>query len=197
MKEDPLFRNGGARGAPRWPRRRLVAYLTYSRAAALPEGLPPEVRYVPLDAEVIAYADVKAVFSSELHRQLKPSIESGSRRGRRMMNEFAGVDLEKQVNYVLAYIEPPAAGEPPASDPRVPRALMFVQGSFEQSGIEQFIRDHGGQLESQGDARSSCTVKMGKKLLSVSHVPTCWRSDRPTSSAGPWIALTPPAPLRT
>ena len=124
----------------------LVAYLAYNRGAALPEGLPPEVRFVPANAEVVAFADVRAVMNSELRRELMPAIEAGSRKGRHMMNDFAGVDLEKQVSRVVVYVEPSVgAGQEAQDRPEMPRALLLVSGSFDQARMEQFIRDRGGE----------------------------------------------------
>jgi len=126
----------------------LIAYLAYNRGAASPSGLPPEVRYVPSNAEVVAFADVHAVMNSELRKELMPSIEARSRKGRQMMNDFAGVDLEKQVNRVVAYVEPYTPADPQAQDrPEFPRALMLVQGTFEGARIEQSIRDRGGEMQ--------------------------------------------------
>ena len=53
----------------------LVAYLAYNRVAGLPAGVPPEMRYVPADAAVVAFADVRAVMNSELRRALMPSVD--------------------------------------------------------------------------------------------------------------------------
>jgi hypothetical protein len=126
----------------------LLAYLSYKRAA-LPAGVPPEVRYVPADAALVGYANVRGVMNSELHRQLMPTIEMGARKGRHMMNEFAGIDLEKHVDHVVGYVErgPSESGQTNAGRGQPPRALMMVQGTFEQERIEQFIRDHGGAIE--------------------------------------------------
>lgn len=126
----------------------LVAYLAYDRGAALPPGLPPEVRFVPANAEVVAFADVQAVMKSELHRQLMPAIENRSRKGRQMMNDFAGVDLETQVNRVVAYVEAHAPAGPQAGQrPEMPRALILVNGAFDEARIERFIRDHGAEAQ--------------------------------------------------
>ncbi len=134
----------------------LVAYLALDRGTALPSGLPPEVRFVPSNAEVVAFADVHAVMTSDLRRQLMPTIEGRSRKGRQMMNDFAGVDLEKQVNRVVAYVEPqepqaPANPQTPASQSAdrhdMPRALILVNGAFDQARIEQFVRDHGAEVQ--------------------------------------------------
>jgi hypothetical protein len=124
----------------------LVAYLNYRRAAGVPAGVPDEVRYVPANAALVGYSNVRVVMNSELRRALMPTIEMGSRKGRQMMNDFAGVDLETQVDYVLGYVEPL---EPPAADAasRPPNAMMLVRGTFDQSRVEQFIRDRGGVIE--------------------------------------------------
>lgn len=126
----------------------LVAYLTYTRGLGVPAGLPPEVRFVPANVEVVAYADVRALMNSELRRELQPTIEGGSRKGHRMMNDFAGIDLEKQVNRVVAYVEPSrSADAEQGRRPVLPRAVVMVQGSFDSGRIEQFIRERAGASE--------------------------------------------------
>jgi hypothetical protein len=124
----------------------LIAYLNYRRAVGLPAGVPDEVRYVPANAALVGYSNVRVVMNSELRRALMPTIEMGSRKGRQMMNDFAGIDLETQVDYVLGYLEPP---EPPAANAatRPHSGMMLVRGTFDQSRVEQFIRDRGGVIE--------------------------------------------------
>lgn len=126
----------------------LIAYLAYTRGAGLPAGVPPEMRYVPANATVVAFADVQAVMNSELRRSLIPSIDPESRKGRRMMNDFAGVDVEKQVNRVVAYVEPYQAPDPQSqAKPDIPRALLLVHGTFDAARLEAFIRERGGASE--------------------------------------------------
>jgi hypothetical protein len=125
----------------------LVAYLGYNRVAGVAGGLPPELRYVPSDVALVAFADVHAVMSSDLRRALMPSIDPESRKGRQMMNDFAGVDVEKQVNRVVAYVERYTPPDPQSeAKPDVPRALVLVQGTFEPARIEAFIREHAGTM---------------------------------------------------
>jgi len=126
----------------------LIAYLAYNRVAGLPAGVPPEMRYVPANAAVVAFADVHAVMNSELRRSLMPSVDPESRKGQRMMNDFAGVDLEKQVNRVVAYVEPYKAPDPQAQgEPDIPRALVLVHGTFDSARIESFIRERAGTVD--------------------------------------------------
>jgi hypothetical protein len=126
----------------------LAAYLAYNRVAGVGGGLPPEMRYVPADAGMVAFANVRAVMNSDLRRALMPSIDPESRKGRQMMNDFAGVDIEKQVNRVVAYVEPYTPPDPQSQvKPEVPRALVMVQGTFEPARIETFIRERGGTMD--------------------------------------------------
>ena len=126
----------------------LLAYLAFHRGAGLAGGLPPEMRYVPADVAMVAFADVRAVMNSDLRRALMPSIDPESRKGRQMMNDFAGVDVEKQVNRVVAYVEPYTPPDPQSqAKPEVPRALVLVHGTFEPARIEAFIRERAGTMD--------------------------------------------------
>ncbi|HUP39026.1 MAG TPA: hypothetical protein VM115_02815 [Vicinamibacterales bacterium] len=126
----------------------LIAYLAYNRGALVGSGLPDEMRYVPADIALVAFADVKAVMNSELRRALMPSVDPESRKGRQMMNDFAGVDVEKQVDHIVAYVAPYTPKDPQAQDPPdMPRALVMVQGTFDPSRIEAFISERAGKMD--------------------------------------------------
>ena len=127
----------------------LLAYLAYQRVAGVPAGLPAELRYVPTNVAVVAFADVQSVMNSDLRRALVPNnIDPESRKGRQLMNDFAGVDLEKQVNRVVAFVEPSSDPDPQAqSGSEMPRALVLVQGTFDTARVEAFIRERGGTMD--------------------------------------------------
>ena len=126
----------------------LVAYLMYNRASGVPAGLPPELQYVPDKVALVAFANVRGVMDSELHRSLTSNIDPESRKGRQMMNDFAGVDVEKQVSRVVAYVEPYAPPDPQMqAKPDVPRALVMVNGSFDPARIEASIIQRAGNME--------------------------------------------------
>jgi hypothetical protein len=143
----------------------LVAYMAYDRRAGLPAGLPQEVRFVPANAEVVAFANIQDVMTSELRRELMPTIESGSHKGRQMMSDFTGIDLEKQVHHIVAYAEPhqtPAMAD--QQNREVPRALLLVQGSFDSAKIEQVIRDRGGVMEDYNGVKLFVHPDAGKEV---------------------------------
>jgi hypothetical protein len=125
----------------------LIAYFAYNRVTGLTAGLPTELKYVPADAELVAYADVQSIMKSELRRALDGAVKQGDDKkpGAVAIHDFAGIDVEKQVDHVVAYLE--ATGKPEPADRQPPRALVLVQGSFEQSRVEQFIQEHGGTIE--------------------------------------------------
>lgn len=126
----------------------LIAYLAYNRVTGVGGGLPNELRYVPADVALVAFADVHAVMNSEMRRALMPSVDPESRKGRQMMNDFAGVDVEKQVHHIVAYVEPYVAPDPQAqAKPDMPRALVMVQGTFDPVRIEAFVRERAGTMD--------------------------------------------------
>lgn len=124
----------------------LVAYYTFSRTAGVVAGLPVELRYVPADVALVAYADVRSVMDSELRREIE-RITMGPRRGRQQMREFAGIDLEKDVHRIVAYLQPDGTADNASNPQAPPHALVLAQGTFNQAAVEQFLKDHGGSLE--------------------------------------------------
>jgi hypothetical protein len=148
----------------------LIAYLAYTRVAGIPPGVPAEVRYVPVDAEVVAFANVRAIMDSELRQALVPSIDPESRKGKQMMSDFAGVDLEKQVDHVVMYIEPfIRQNQENAAPVEIPRAALLVNGSFDQARIEQFLREHGGAIQ-EHNGRKLFVRDGGREQVAVGFV---------------------------
>jgi hypothetical protein len=144
----------------------LAAYYTLHRAAAVPTGLPAELRFVPADAAMVAYADVHSFVSSEVRRQLE-RLAMGQHRGERQPHEFAGINLEKDVNHVVAYLQPGNAANGGSKSEEPPQALILVQGTFDQAKVEQFLQDHGGSVEDYHGKRVIAR-QMGERVHSQS-----------------------------
>ena len=62
---------------------------------------PAELAYVPADARVVAYADIRNVMNSEVRRKLSASLQ-GTGDGAAHFKEQTGIDLETDVDYVVA-----------------------------------------------------------------------------------------------
>jgi hypothetical protein len=99
---------------------------------------PTELAYVPADSAVIAYADVQAIMTSELRQQLKtamPMHESGQQE----FQEKTGIDIERDIDYVVAAMTPVGTSRP--------RGLVVARGRFDVVRLEGLAREHGGTVE--------------------------------------------------
>jgi hypothetical protein len=105
-------------------------------------GEPEALHFVPEEAAVVAFADVHAVMESELRKQIRQMLperaSAAESDGRRTFEAHTGVDVERDIDHVVAYLLP--AVEQGAPD----QGLVLATGRFDQPRIEGLIRDHGG-----------------------------------------------------
>jgi hypothetical protein len=109
---------------------------------------PDELHYLPADAKVVAYANVRDVMSSELRqkvRQLRPDSAHHDD-----FENQTGIDVERDVDIVVASLS--AA---PNDDEHDENGLILARGRFDQVRIEGLMLTHGGQV----------TTYNGKRLL--------------------------------
>src|SRR5215471_9013192 len=69
---------------------------------------PAELAYVPADASVVAYADVGAVMRSELRQKMKAALPD--ERGQQEFQAQTGIDIERDIDYVVAAMTTPGTG---------------------------------------------------------------------------------------
>jgi hypothetical protein len=105
---------------------------------------PTELSYVPADASVVAYADVRSIMDSELRQRLKTVLPS--EHGREEFQRETGIDIETDVDYIVASISPTAAGTHP-------EPLVVVRGRFNPTHLESITREHGGTFEEYREKR--------------------------------------------
>lgn len=117
---------------------------------------PAELAYVPADARVVAYADIRNVMNSEVRRKLS-AFQQGD--GAAHFKEQTGIDLETDIDYVVA--SAPGAGEPTQGEP----PLVLARGRFDEVRIEGLIRDQGGVVEDYNG--SKLLISEEKKLAVV------------------------------
>jgi hypothetical protein len=103
------------------------------------------LRYVPEEAAVVAFADVHAVMESELRKQIRQLVpehaSAADADGRRMFEQHTGVDVERDIDHVVAYLLP--STDQDGRD----QGLVLASGRFDQPRIEQLIQGHGGVEE--------------------------------------------------
>lgn len=125
----------------------LAAYVGgFQNLAIIGGDGPDELVYVPLDARFVAYANVRDVMDSEVRRKLT-QLQPGKERGPEHFKEQTGIDVETDIDYVVASVSgmgDPTAGEPP---------LVLARGRFDQVRIEGLVRDQGGRIEDYKGAR--------------------------------------------
>jgi len=130
-----------------------VAFLVIGLAAGLLSyfgGIPgavaeagvDELRYVPSDAVVVAYADVDNLMNSHFRQAVK-DIEPGEPRGQNEFNEATGIDIERDVDYVVACLLPEDAAAPSKNK----AGYVLAKGNFDQARIESFIQSKGAQAQ--------------------------------------------------
>lgn len=111
---------------------------------------PSELNYVPADAAIVAYANVRQIMDSQTRQRLKQAMPPQS--GQKEFEEQTGIDIERDINYVVAAVTDSTAAKP--------GALVIARGHFNQGQLESLIVNHGGVSE---DYRN-------KKLVTVSNM---------------------------
>ena len=131
----------------------LVAYYGGGFQALVASTGPTELAYVPADAAVVAYADVRSIMDSELRQRFKQSMPM-SDDGHREFLEHTGIDIERDIDYIVAAASAPAAGEH-----LKPNGFVVARGRFDIVRLEGLARDHGAQVQEY----------KGKRLLVLQH----------------------------
>ena len=100
---------------------------------------PEALAYIPADAQMVAFADMRDLVNSEVRqklRQFEPSADT-----RNQLEKNTGIDVERDVDEILvaAVTEPSTALKGPP--------LVLARGRFDDDRIETMIREHGGTVE--------------------------------------------------
>lgn len=119
----------------------LVAYYGGGFQALSASSGPTELSYVPADASVVAYADIRSIMDSELRVRLKPFLPGHGHGGQDEFQRETGINIETDVDYIVASFTPTAAGKANANP------LIVVRGRFNPSELESIAREHGGVFE--------------------------------------------------
>ena len=100
---------------------------------------PDELQYVPADASVVAYADVRQIMDSEFRerfRQFEPDTQE-----RDEFEAKTGVNIDEDINTVVAAL---TVGEGTSPEKGM---LILARGRFNLSRLESLALEHGGQVE--------------------------------------------------
>lgn len=115
----------------------LASYMGIQNLTLIGGNGPEEFAYVPSDARVLAFANVRAVMDSEVRRklmELHPGADNADK-----FQERTGINIETDVDSIVAAITSEGVtGHPP---------LVLARGRFDQVRLEGFAREEGGVVE--------------------------------------------------
>jgi hypothetical protein len=125
----------------------LVAYYQVIPTGALSSrGAPDELRYIPADAALVAYADVRQVMASELRQRFRRAAPGQT--GQHELEAQTGINIETDIDHVTASLEAaPSGGNAPSA------GIVLASGTFNEVKIEALMRDHGAQVVQYKDRR--------------------------------------------
>jgi hypothetical protein len=118
----------------------LVAYYNggFPALSASPTGGPAELSFVPADASVVAFANVRDVMNSEFRQRLKAAMPHETE----AHNDFqqkTGINIETDIDYVVAWMGPEGTEA---------SGLVLVRGTgnLDHARLEALATEHGGQV---------------------------------------------------
>ena len=128
----------------------LVAFYTGMPMGAFgrPDG-PAELRYVPADATLVAFANVQDVMRSEFRQKLRAAI-TDDEHGQAEFQKQTGIDIEHDIDHVVAFVEPGSGDDNH-------NGMVIAAGRFEAGRLEALAREHAGLVEEY----------KGKRLVTV------------------------------
>jgi hypothetical protein len=109
---------------------------------------PSELSYVPADAAVVAFANVREVMDSQLRLRLKEVLPQ--EQGQKEFQQETGIDIEHDIDYVVA-----AMTSAPVTGPSDANGLVVARGRFNTTQLESLARDHGGVVKEYKGKRLS------------------------------------------
>jgi len=116
----------------------LIGYYGGGFAALNASTGPTELAYVPADAAVVAYADVRTIMDSQLRQQLK-QVMPVEQTGQQEFQAKTGIDIERDIDYVVASMT--------SVGPDHPNGLVVARGRFDIVRLEGLAREHGATVE--------------------------------------------------
>lgn len=173
----------------------LVAYYVgFPASASAKLGGPDDLRLIPRDATVVAFANVQEVMSSALRQKIRaarPEPENGQRE----LQEQTGINLETDIDQVVACLRADPGGESLPGE-----GMVLARGRFDEARIEALMREHGATVEDYKGARlivadvaEAARLEVEKRRAAGEPVPdVSGRLDHPAAQASFALAFVEP-----
>ena len=132
----------------------LAAWVSSSLPPLVAQERPDELRYVPPEATILSFANVREVMDSSLRRRLReiqPELD-----GQREFQERTGIDLERDIEYVVGGLVPDGSDDP--------SGIAIFAGSFDADRLESLALDQGGAAS---DYRGRRLITIGGESVAM------------------------------
>ena len=133
----------------------LAAWVSSSLPSlVLAQEQPDELRYVPPEATILSFANVRAVMDSELRRRLReiqPELD-----GQREFQARTGIDIERDIDYVVGGLVP--------GDSNDTTGVAILAGRFDTERLEGLAVEHGGTVS---DYRGRRLITIGGEPVAM------------------------------
>jgi hypothetical protein len=98
-----------------------------------------ELKYVPADAAVVAYANVRDVMNSQMRQRLR-QFDGMTDQGRSEFKDKTGIDIEQDIDHVVAFM-----GAKGSTGNR--SGLVVATGRFDQGRLQALAVENGAKVE--------------------------------------------------
>jgi hypothetical protein len=115
--------------------------------AAIGSNLPEELTYVPDDAHMVAYVDIRQIMNSPFRGTLQELLRRENAASADDLKTRTGIDLETDIDRVVV------ATSEGGGSARPDRPLLVARGRFNMAKIEGLMRDQGAQVEQHREKR--------------------------------------------
>ena len=115
---------------------------------------PSELVYIPDGTSALAFVNVREIMSSQLRQRIKQVLPQ--ERGQQEFQEQTGIDIERDIDYIVAAMTAPGSG----GLQKEPNGLVVARGRFNTTQLESLAREHGGVVEEY----------KGKRLVKASDI---------------------------
>src|SRR3954462_3858324 len=128
--------------------------------AALGSDGPEELAFVPADARMVGYADVRGLMNSPFHDRVK-QFEGTSRGNPDGFEARTGINPETDIDHLLVASTPVAPAASPSANlpglqgatPIAQGSLVVARGQFDVTRIEGLMRAQGAEPEQYHNVR--------------------------------------------
>ena len=122
----------------------LFAYSYRGAALAVSVTGPADLAYVPSNASIVAYANVREVMLSDFRERIRQIAPDGV--GQAELEQQLGLNIERDIDHVVAFLAPGANEERPVG-------LVLFRGRFDTTRLEAVARGGGATVSDYAGTR--------------------------------------------